>query len=95
MRALMRAVTVAVFCHSTLPSLRSKHRTLNARVGRSLDPWPSTGTAVVRKTWLSQMIGDESPLPGTSTFHLTFLVGLHSIGGVALGAVPFPVGPRQ
>src|SRR5580698_4693217 len=53
------------------------------------------GTAVVTKTWFSQMIGDESPFPGTSTFHLTFLVLLHSIGGDALGAVPFPVGPRQ
>jgi hypothetical protein len=44
---------------------------------------------------LSQMTGDESPRPGTSAFHLTFLVSLHSIGGDALAAVPFPVGPRQ
>jgi hypothetical protein len=41
------------------------------------------------------MTGDESPLPGTSTFHLTFLVSLHSMGGDAWTAVPFPVGPRQ
>jgi hypothetical protein len=41
------------------------------------------------------MTGDPDPRPGIATFHFTFLVSLHSIGGCADGAVPLPVGPRQ
>src|SRR5579863_8147755 len=86
---------VAVRCHISLPLLRSKQSSLNSSVGRPEERRPSAPTAVVTKTWFSQMIGDERPCPGTSAFHLTFLVVLHSVGGEALGAVPFPVGPRQ
>lgn len=56
---------------------------------------PSTGTADVMKTRFSQTTGDESPAPGTATFHFTFFVSLHSVGGVAVADAPFPVGPRQ
>ena len=35
------------------------------------------------------------PRPGIATFHFTFVVLLHLIGGFELIATPFPVGPRQ
>ncbi len=41
------------------------------------------------------MTGDEFSRPGSATFHFTFLVLLHSVGGDELTAVPFPSGPRQ
>ena len=41
------------------------------------------------------MTGDPDPFPGISTFHFTFSVSLHWVGGVALIATPLPVGPRQ
>ena len=45
---------------------------------------------------LSQMIGDELPFPGTSTFHLIFSFSLHLMGGVAFfGAMPLDCGPLQ
>ena len=73
------------------PVLRSKHRTLKAR-WRALR---AVGSAVTTKTRFSQTMGDPDPRPGIRTFHFTFFVLLHSVGGLAFGAVPFPVGPRQ
>ena len=77
------------------PSLRSKQRSLNSSVGSRPAPCPSVGTAVVTKTWFSQTMGDERPLPASSAFQRMFFVLLHSTGGDAFGAVPLPVGPRQ
>src|SRR5262245_15247214 len=51
--------------------------------------------AVIRKMRSPQMTGDALPRPGTSTFHLTFLVSLHSDGGLPSGATPVPSGPRN
>src|SRR5688500_17720535 len=52
--------------------------------------------AVWRKIWSPQTIGVDVPLPGISTFHLTFLVSPHCVGGLAVGAaVPLPEGPRH
>ena len=47
------------------------------------------------KTWSSQMIGVDVPLPGIWVFHRTFRVSLHSVGGVAEGETPLACGPRQ
>src|SRR5688572_18562586 len=70
-------------------------------MGSTLD-WPApadsaapAGMAVWMNTWLPQMIGVELPLPGSFTFHLTFSVSLHFVGGVADGATPVPSGPRH
>jgi hypothetical protein len=46
-------------------------------------------------TWLFQTTGDEDPRPGTATFHFTFFVVLHSVGGDASVEEPLPNGPRQ
>ena len=42
----------------------------------------------VTKTRCPQMTGDDRPLPGISTFHLTFFVLLHSVGGFSLDSRP-------
>ena len=42
-----------------------------------------------------QTMGVECPSPGRSVFHRTFLVSLHSTGGLAYGATPVPKGPRH
>ncbi|GAB5401810.1 MAG: hypothetical protein Aurels2KO_00410 [Aureliella sp.] len=47
------------------------------------------------KTRFSQMTGEPELLPGTATFQAMFLLGDHSVGGVAVVEVPLPVGPRQ
>ena len=47
------------------------------------------------KTRSSQMMGVAWPLPGIFTFHLTLLVSLHVVGGLANGATPFWSGPRH
>jgi hypothetical protein len=47
------------------------------------------------KILFCQITGDDDPRPGIATFHLTFLVRLHSVGGDPSAAAPFPVGPRQ
>src|SRR5688572_3630212 len=41
------------------------------------------------------MMGVACPSPGMGTFHLTFFVSLHSIGGLPPGATPVPSGPRN
>ena len=41
------------------------------------------------------MMGVPEPLPGSFVFHLTFLVSLHSIGGLPAGATPVESGPRH
>src|SRR6056297_1211344 len=67
------------------------------RVGspRGVSPsWP-VGTAVTTKTRLSQTTGEPDPRPGIFAFHLTFSFGDQFVGGLASGAVPFPVDPRQ
>src|SRR2546425_12076846 len=46
-------------------------------------------------TWLSQITGVAEPLPGILSFHFTFLVSFHSVGGSACGATPVPSGPRH
>jgi len=53
------------------------------------------GIAVRTKTLFSQMTGVAVPTPGILTFHLTFLVSFHSVGGSAWGATPFWRGPRH
>ena len=53
------------------------------------------GMAVRTKTLFSQMTGVAVPAPGILTFHLTFLVSLHSVGGSAWGATPLWRGPRH
>src|SRR5262245_17384152 len=47
------------------------------------------------KTLLSQMTGVAEPLPGIFTFHLTWLVSLQVVGGLAKGATPLASGPRH
>src|SRR5688572_19129586 len=42
-----------------------------------------------------QTTGDDDPRPGISTFHLMFLVSLHSIGGFAVRDTPVMSGPRH
>src|SRR5512139_637963 len=51
--------------------------------------------AVRRNTRSPQTTGEPEPRPGTSTFHRTFFVSLHSIGGSALGPTPVLSGPRH
>jgi hypothetical protein len=42
------------------------------------------------------MMGDELPLPGSSTFHLILVFSLHLTGGAAFfGAIPLDCGPLQ
>jgi len=41
------------------------------------------------------MTGVAVPSPGSVIFHFTFLVSLHSVGGLACGATPFWSGPRH
>src|SRR5262245_6115788 len=55
----------------------------------------SVEMAVSRNTWSLQMIGVAVPRPGTCTFHFTPLVSLQWIGGLAVGEIPLPRGPRQ
>ncbi len=43
----------------------------------------------------SQTMGVAEPLPGIFTFHLTFLVSLQTVGGLAEGATPVAKGPRH
>src|SRR5579872_6113952 len=43
----------------------------------------------------SQMIGVAVPLPGTFTFHFTWLVSLQVVGGLASGRAPVAKGPRH
>jgi hypothetical protein len=51
--------------------------------------------AVVRKTFFSQMIGDEKPSPGIAVFQSTFLVWLHSVGRLVSVEIPWLSGPRH
>lgn len=53
------------------------------------------GIAVNRNTRSCQMMGVEVPNPGVATFHLMFLVSLHSSGGLATGETPVNRGPRH
>ena len=41
------------------------------------------------------MMGVAEPSPGIFTFHLTLLVSLQLVGGLAEGATPFWSGPRH
>src|SRR6185369_4226614 len=52
-------------------------------------------TAVVRNMRLPQTIGDECARPSIGTFHLMFLVGLHSDGRFFSFEMPEPSGPRH
>src|SRR5687768_2796964 len=83
-------ISRAVFSHATRPSLRLIASTLKACGTRGLTPpsglWLASpvvpaGTAVETYTRSPQTIGEAEPRPGISTFHLMFLVSLHSIGG--------------
>src|SRR5262245_30261543 len=58
-------------------------------------PSTPTGMAVSTNTRSPQTIGDELPRPGISTFHLMFLVSLHSSGGLAVFETPVADGPRH
>src|SRR5215470_8260029 len=51
--------------------------------------------SVVRKTFLSQMIGCENPFPGIAVFHKTFFVSLHSVGRFLSSETPWASGPRH
>src|SRR5262249_12701081 len=51
--------------------------------------------AVVRKTFFSQMIGCEKPVPGISAFQSTFFVSLHSVGRYLSAEMPCDSGPRH
>src|SRR6202034_4400166 len=90
-----------VFCQSTLPCLRSKHRTTHLYISSGASA--ATGAAgflpVPRaeriKTRLSQTMGVELPSPGIGVFHLTLLVSLQVSGGSACGATPVASGPRH
>src|SRR5262245_39650969 len=42
-----------------------------------------------------QTIGDALPRPGIATFHFTFFVVDHSVGGFPFGATPVASGPRH
>src|SRR5439155_25984454 len=53
------------------------------------------GIAVRMNTRSPQMIGVESPSPGTFTFHLIWLVSLQLSGGSARDATPLANGPRH
>src|SRR6185295_9018497 len=61
--------------------------------------WPAgagpPSIAVVRKTFLPQMIGDEKPSPGIATFQSTFFVSLHSVGRFFSVEMPWLSGPRH
>ena len=48
-----------------------------------------------RKSFSSQIMGVELPLPGRSTFHLIFCVAFHFVGGWQPVTVPSALGPRQ
>src|SRR6266481_6537157 len=51
--------------------------------------------AVVKKTFFSQMIGDENPSPGMAVFQSTFFVSLHSVGRFFSFEMPWLSGPRH
>jgi len=52
--------------------------------------------AVVKKISSLQMLGDELPFPGTSTFYLILVFSLNLMGGAAFfGAIPLDCGPLQ
>src|SRR5262245_22394860 len=51
--------------------------------------------SVVRKTFLSQMIGCENPRPGSAVFHRTFFVSPHSVGRFLSFETPCASGPRH
>ena len=53
------------------------------------------GIAVVMKIRLPQITGVEWPLPGRGVFQRMFLVSLHSVGGLPVGATPVASGPRH
>lgn len=55
----------------------------------------SVFTAVRMKMRSPQTIGEALPRPGIATFHLTFFVVDHSVGGFPLGATPVASGPRH
>jgi hypothetical protein len=55
----------------------------------------AAGMAVVRNTLSPQTIGEDEPRPGISTFHRTFFVSLHSVGGFAVREIPLAKGPRH
>ena len=55
----------------------------------------SVTTALTTKTLSPEMIGEPEPRPGIATFHFTFSVSLHCVGGLASSDPPFPVGPRH
>jgi hypothetical protein len=52
-------------------------------------------TAVNTNTRSPHTTGVEEAAPGIATFHLTFLLSLHSSGGSASGATPVASGPRH
>src|SRR5439155_23323699 len=58
-------------------------------------PVTPIGTADTRKRRSPHTIGEADPRPGTSTFHRTFFVSLHSSGGLALRDTPLAYGPRH
>lgn len=86
---------VAVLSQISFPVARSKQYTLNSRFGGPCAGFSPTGCAPETKIRSSQTIGVEIPRPGIATFHLTFFVVFHSIGGFAVEEEPLPVGPRQ
>src|SRR5215210_1097423 len=55
----------------------------------------SPSSAVVRKIFLPQTIGDEWPRPAIAVFHFTFFASLHSVGSPVSVETPWPAGPRH
>ena len=56
---------------------------------------PPTGAAVTTNARFPQITGELAPTPGMGDFHFMFSVALQRMGGRALIATLFPVGPRQ
>src|SRR6185503_16406966 len=52
-------------------------------------------TAVVRKTFLPQTIGEEWPRPSIGVFHLMFFDAFQVVGRFFSSDVPCPEGPRH
>ena len=77
--------------HFTLPSARLMASSENCSAPAS------PGTASSRRACRARRSGCSCPGRAAATFHLTFLVSLHSSGGLAAGASPVPerAAPRR
>ena len=92
----IEAITLKV-CLRFAPMLSGCTKSLlSIRCFAALLPGTSApSTAVVRKSWLPQTIGDECPRPSIGVFHLMFWSGLHSDGRFFSFEIPEPSGPRH